>query len=119
MRGRTVRSPGPGAARSLMFRATSASHDLFPRSGRATRPTGPGRRLVEGAARGLPPASTLPPENRLDPLPRPFVTLRHGGKLRGCIGNYRSDQASPVGLLLEQAAPAAAVKDPRFPPSVR
>lgn len=74
------------------------------------------RRLVEGAARGLPPASVLPPAIAAIPCHGLFVTLRHGGKLRGCIGNYRSDQANPVGLLLEQAAPAAAVKDPRFPP---
>ncbi|MBU6179079.1 MAG: AmmeMemoRadiSam system protein B [Verrucomicrobia bacterium] len=74
------------------------------------------RRLVEGAARGLPPAPALPPEIAAIPCNGLFVTLRHGGKLRGCIGHYRSDQASPVGLLLDQAAPAAALKDPRFPP---
>jgi AmmeMemoRadiSam system protein B/AmmeMemoRadiSam system protein A len=74
------------------------------------------RRLVEGAARGLPPVSDLPSAIASLPCHGLFVTLRRGGKLRGCIGNYRADQASPVGLLLEQAAPAAAARDPRFPP---
>jgi AmmeMemoRadiSam system protein B/AmmeMemoRadiSam system protein A len=74
------------------------------------------RRLVEGAARGQSLSSSLTPAIAAIPCHGLFVTLRQGGKLRGCIGNYRSDQASPVGLLLGQAAPAAAVKDPRFPP---
>jgi len=74
------------------------------------------RRLVEGAARGLTTADSLPPEIAVIPCFGLFVTLRRGDKLRGCIGNYRVDQTNPVGLLLAQAAPAAAVKDPRFPP---
>ena len=74
------------------------------------------RQLVEGAARGLPPSGTLAPEIAAIPCFGLFVTLRRADKLRGCIGNYRVDQANPVGLLLDQAAPAAAVKDPRFPP---
>lgn len=74
------------------------------------------RRLVEGAARGLTTSDSLPPEIAAIPCFGLFVTLRRGDKLRGCIGNYRVDQTNPVGLLLAQAAPAAAVKDPRFPP---
>ena len=74
------------------------------------------RQLVEGAARGLPPSGTLAPEIAAIPCFGLFVTLRRADKLRGCIGNYRVDQTNPVGLLLDQAAPAAAVKDPRFPP---
>ena len=74
------------------------------------------RQLVEGAARGLPPSGTLAPEIATIPCFGLFVTLRRTDKLRGCIGNYRVDQTNPVGLLLDQAAPAAAVKDPRFPP---
>ena len=74
------------------------------------------RQLVEGAARGLPPSGTLAPEIAAIPCFGLFVTLRRAEKLRGCIGNYRVDQTNPVGLLLDQAAPAAAVKDPRFPP---
>lgn len=73
------------------------------------------RQLVEGAARGLPPSGTLAPEIAAIPCFGLFVTLRRADKLRGCIGNYRVDQTNPVGLLLDQAAPAAAVKDPRFP----
>lgn len=74
------------------------------------------RQLVEGAARGLSPSGTLTPEIAAIPCFGLFVTLRRGDKLRSCIGNYRVDQTNPVGLLLEQAAPAAATKDPRFPP---
>ncbi len=74
------------------------------------------RRLVEGAARGIPPGETLPPAIAAIPVNGLFVTLRKGGKLRGCIGNYRSDTASPVGTLLNHAAPAATLKDPRFHP---
>ncbi|MDH4410391.1 MAG: AmmeMemoRadiSam system protein B [Verrucomicrobiales bacterium] len=74
------------------------------------------RQLVEGAARGLPPSGTLAPEIAAIPCFGLFVTLRRTDKLRGCIGNYRVDQTNPVGLLLDQAAPAAALKDPRFPP---
>lgn len=74
------------------------------------------RRLVEGAARGFTATDSLPPEIAAIPCFGLFVTLRRGDKLRGCIGNYRVDQTNPVGLLLAQAAPAAAVKDPRFPP---
>ena len=74
------------------------------------------RRLVEGAARGLTTPDSLPPEIAAIPCFGLFVTLRRGDKLRGCIGNYRVDQTNPAGLLLAQAAPAAAVKDPRFPP---
>ena len=74
------------------------------------------RHLVGCAARGLPPGDTLPPDVAAIPCHGLFVTLRRDSRLRGCIGNYRTDQASPVGLLLDQAAPAAALKDPRFPP---
>jgi AmmeMemoRadiSam system protein B/AmmeMemoRadiSam system protein A len=74
------------------------------------------RRLVEGAARGFTAADSLPPEIAAIPCFGLFVTLRRGEKLRGCIGNYRGDQTNPVGLLLAQAAPAAATRDPRFPP---
>jgi AmmeMemoRadiSam system protein A len=43
-----------------------------------------------------------------------FVTLTKGGELRGCIG--RMDYARPLWRNLLDAARAAAVEDPRFPP---
>jgi hypothetical protein len=43
-----------------------------------------------------------------------FVTLFHGGELRGCIGSLRATR--PVGLDVRENAVAAAFRDPRFPP---
>jgi AmmeMemoRadiSam system protein A len=42
-----------------------------------------------------------------------FVTLRRGGRLRGCIG--RVDPDGPLSSLLPLMAVAAATQDPRFP----
>lgn len=55
-----------------------------------------------------------------DELPGPeikrgaFVTLHKQGRLRGCIGNFISDE--PLTELIEDMAVAAASQDPRFPP---
>lgn len=43
-----------------------------------------------------------------------FVTLHKQGRLRGCIGNFISDE--PLTDLIEDMAVAAASHDPRFPP---
>ncbi|BEQ16260.1 AmmeMemoRadiSam system protein A [Desulfoferula mesophila] len=43
-----------------------------------------------------------------------FVTLHKRGRLRGCIGNFISDE--PLTELIEDMAVAAASQDPRFPP---
>ncbi len=43
-----------------------------------------------------------------------FVTLKHGGELRGCIGSLRP--VRPLGVDVHQNAIAAAFGDPRFPP---
>ena len=43
-----------------------------------------------------------------------FVTLHIGGMLRGCIGLMRFDV--PLGINVRDAAVAAALQDPRFPP---
>ena len=43
-----------------------------------------------------------------------FVTLKHVGKLRGCIGTIRP--VRPLGVDVRQNAIAAAFRDPRFPP---
>ncbi|MBU4565054.1 MAG: AmmeMemoRadiSam system protein A [Desulfarculus sp.] len=55
-----------------------------------------------------------------DELPGPemkrgaFVTLHKQGRLRGCIGNFISDE--PLTELIQDMAVAAASQDPRFPP---
>lgn len=43
-----------------------------------------------------------------------FVTLRHGGRLRGCIGRVEPD--APLGALLPEIAVLSARADPRFEP---
>ncbi len=43
-----------------------------------------------------------------------FVTIKHKGELRGCIGNFVSDQ--PLYLLVQEMAVSAATRDPRFYP---
>ena len=43
-----------------------------------------------------------------------FVTLRRGGRLRGCIG--RVDPDAPLASLLPEIAVLSATGDPRFPP---
>jgi len=42
-----------------------------------------------------------------------FVTLTHGGRLRGCIGRIEAD--IPLSALLPLMAVASATEDPRFP----
>lgn len=43
-----------------------------------------------------------------------FVTLTQDGQLRGCIGFTESDD--PLPAVIQEAAIAAATRDPRFPP---
>lgn len=43
-----------------------------------------------------------------------FVTIHQNSQLRGCIGNFISDQ--PLYLLVQEMAVAAATRDPRFYP---
>lgn len=43
-----------------------------------------------------------------------FVTVKQKGELRGCIGNFVSDQ--PLYLLVQEMAVSAATRDPRFYP---
>jgi AmmeMemoRadiSam system protein A len=43
-----------------------------------------------------------------------FVTIKKQGELRGCIGNFVSDQ--PLYLLVQEMAVSAATRDPRFYP---
>jgi AmmeMemoRadiSam system protein A len=46
-----------------------------------------------------------------------FVTIHHGGELRGCIGQTEAD--TPVGAIIAHCAVAACSADPRFLPVVR
>ena len=43
-----------------------------------------------------------------------FVTVKQKGDLRGCIGNFVSEQ--PLYLLVQEMAISAATRDPRFYP---
>ena len=43
-----------------------------------------------------------------------FVTIKQKGQLRGCIGNFVSDQ--PLYKLVQEMAVSAATRDPRFYP---
>lgn len=43
-----------------------------------------------------------------------FVTIKQNGELRGCIGNFVSDQ--PLYQLAQEMAVSAATRDPRFYP---
>lgn len=43
-----------------------------------------------------------------------FVTIKQQGRLRGCIGNFISDQ--PLYRLVQEMALSAATRDPRFYP---
>jgi AmmeMemoRadiSam system protein A len=42
-----------------------------------------------------------------------FVTVHHGGELRGCIGHIEADE--PLGTIIARCAVAACSADPRFP----
>jgi AmmeMemoRadiSam system protein A len=58
-----------------------------------------------------------PPEDLPGPLRAhrgAFVTLKHRGELRGCIGQVQA-HGSVTGIV-QQMAVAAALRDPRFPP---
>ena len=42
-----------------------------------------------------------------------FVTLHHGGDLRGCIGHLAADE--PLSVIIPRCAISASSEDPRFP----
>lgn len=73
------------------------------------------RRALEAAVRGAPPpASSSPPAAALGVPAGAFVTLRHAGELRGCIGHLTADRA--LADTVSRMAVCAALEDPRFPP---
>lgn len=56
-------------------------------------------------------------DNRAITIPQgAFVTIKIGGKLRGCIGNFGIRDAQPLFKTVSEMAASAAVHDPRFPP---
>lgn len=58
-----------------------------------------------------------PPTDKLKERLGAFVTLKVGGRLRGCIGHLVGDK--PLHETVAQMAKSAAFQDPRFPPLSR
>jgi len=69
--------------------------------------------IVDHVANGKVPAVTSTSEG-LNLHSGCFVTIKQKGELRGCIGNFVSDQ--PLYLLVQEMALSAATRDPRFYP---
>jgi hypothetical protein len=59
----------------------------------------------------------VPPTDKLRERLGAFVTLKIGGRLRGCIGHLVGD--GPLHATVAQMSKAAAFQDPRFPPLSR
>jgi AmmeMemoRadiSam system protein A len=74
------------------------------------------RRSLEHGARVGRPLPVEPAEfpSKLQALRSCFVTLRIGGRLRGCIGSIEAREPLVVGVA--QSAFKAGFRDPRFPP---
>ena len=72
------------------------------------------RRTMITAVRNGPSAEELPPELTALECAGAFVTLRRGGRLRGCIGQIVLKQ--PAAEVVAYSARAAALEDPRFQP---
>jgi AmmeMemoRadiSam system protein A len=71
------------------------------------------REAVEAAARGKP-YTPQADDPALEEPGAAFVTLKHRGDLRGCIGSV--EPREPLVSSVASMARAAAVEDPRFPP---
>lgn len=69
---------------------------------------------VTSAVRGLTPVAPPPPSGPLGELGSAFVTVRHEGVLRGCIGGLEPER--PLVDEVVVRAVAAARRDPRFAP---
>lgn len=72
------------------------------------------RDTVHRAASGQRPAGHAPDLEGLGFQRGAFVTLHRHGQLRGCIGNFISEE--PLTQTVENMALAASLQDPRFPP---
>jgi AmmeMemoRadiSam system protein A len=74
-------------------------------------------RAAIAASLGIPRATDDPSAPRPDRRAGAFVTLHHGGELRGCIG-YIEPEFS-LADVVARCAVSAARSDPRFPPLTR
>jgi AmmeMemoRadiSam system protein A len=72
------------------------------------------RRALTLAAESRRSVEDLPQDENLMRPAGAFVTLRHRGRLRGCVGQLRS--SLPLISVVAQCARAAALDDPRFSP---
>lgn len=70
------------------------------------------RRAIESALTGREALEIPEPTGSLAALRGAFVTLRHRGRLRGCIG--RVVVIEPLARVVAECAVAAALDDPRF-----
>ena len=70
------------------------------------------RRTVEAIVRGEKPARIMPRSDVLKEHRGAFVTLKTGGRLRGCIGQFIAHE--PLADVIVDMAEAAATRDPRF-----
>lgn len=71
------------------------------------------RAAIDAAVRGAPAASSHD-DAFLRQRRGVFVTLKHAGRLRGCVGRVEPD--GPLSELLPAIAVLSATGDPRFPP---
>jgi uncharacterized protein len=72
------------------------------------------RETILAAIEDRPVAQQAPPPGVLHEPGGAFVSLHHGGELRGCIGTFTRDR--PLHAVVREMAAAAAFEDPRFPP---
>jgi AmmeMemoRadiSam system protein A len=70
------------------------------------------RQSVEAAVRSQPPPTFAETEPELQVHAGAFVTLKSSGRLRGCLGQFMSDQ--PLWQLIAVMARSSATEDPRF-----
>ena len=70
------------------------------------------RQSVEAAVHHQAPPAFDETEPELQVHAGAFVTLKSGGRLRGCLGQFRSDQ--PLWQLIAVMARSSATDDPRF-----
>ena len=71
------------------------------------------RRAIAARLEGRP-LEPLPSAGALDEPAAAFVTIRLGGRLRGCIGSVEDDES--LHEVVARCAGDAATRDPRFPP---
>jgi AmmeMemoRadiSam system protein A len=72
------------------------------------------RETILATIEDRPVAQKGPPSGALQEFAGAFVSLHHGGELRGCIGTFARDR--PLYAVVREMAAAAAFEDPRFPP---